>query len=225
MDVYYGRIELEILSRSLWLTANRAARRATRIDRDEMVTAVVMAAAATEAFLHEVPQLIAINRAAPKYTPRGGDEAFLTLAARLVELQKRQEDVTRQYMTAAEILGRPFDPGANPLRDFQTLVSIRNDLVHPRLGDDDWKKKPAFNLPQMVIYWPPYIGELQARGLATDDSVTWRAALKARAVADWACETAESVIQAIAREFPSEFQPPGWEASIVYPMRECWVGR
>jgi hypothetical protein len=102
----------------------------------EAIAAIVLSAAATEAFVNELPVRIrnAIDRGDKIPTP------MVTCAVALDELESANAKTTSKYQIAALTLsGAAFDTGARPYQGFEQLYRLRNAVMHPK-PDPEIKK-------------------------------------------------------------------------------------
>jgi hypothetical protein len=161
--------------------------RGTNALTSDAIAAVIMAAAAAEAFINELPGRIrsAISRQG-KFTNQ-----MVACADALDELETVRANTGAKYQVAAITLrGEKFPPGEQPFQDFDQLVRLRNALMHPKAVPDIRK----------------LISDLARRGLTTDRRIpaeadeiglTWLDRLQDPAIADWACLVAHKMMLAV----------------------------
>jgi hypothetical protein len=192
-----GAIHLH--SRPLLLISREAAIRA----KDDSVTAgsrptdailaIVMAAAAAEAFINEFAALV------PRLYDLIDDPpiALATCTEVLLDLEESRVPVTTKYLVASQALaGKSFNTGAAPYQDFKLLIDLRNSIMHI---------KPAFsgesNLGQRCA------DVLGQRGIAIahtgQGSLSWFHRLMTPGVAEWAHDAALKMILAFMARVPS----------------------
>lgn len=115
---------------ALALDARDRAAEARRSDRTVMapdaLVAVVMAAAATEAFINEVGAYYKLGHR--EWEPRETASGVAHAAAE----ENRGSTKLKYLMASLTLSGHMFDQGTQPFQDFSTLMSIRNDLMHPK---------------------------------------------------------------------------------------------
>lgn len=122
-------------SRQLLLIAHESAIRA-REDAtaplgmtNHAVPAIILAAAATEAFVNEfadfAPEAYSNSLGMEKIPPPVSDCVRI-----LRELERAREQVTTKYFEAATALGKPFNKGSAPFQDFKLLTDLRNAIIH-----------------------------------------------------------------------------------------------
>lgn len=211
-------------SGSIWRTACQARNRAAAAVEEnsetwpeDTIVAIVLAAAATEAFINELAESIAIHRDSP-YRPSDSISAQTRACAdALQEIEESRGSLTLKYLIASQTLsGSTFEKGTNPYQDFVTLIKLRNDLMH--LRPQDSFLDPKEGMPGLILEPPKYIKALQQRGLARTPphgkgGISWFNLLQTREMAAWACETAQNIILAVMDFIPEGPVPaldPAW---------------
>ena len=122
-------------------------------------------------------------------------------------IEDAQGSIGLKYHMASKILsGRTFDASKAPFQDFDTLVKLRNEVVHPRHRDRTGKGgyvEPA----------SPAIRNLQQRGLTTtrgrqsgdpSGGMSWLNEIECGRTATWACQAAREIITAILTMLPQD---------------------
>jgi hypothetical protein len=196
----------------------------------DAAVAVIMSAVAAEGFINELAEAARVldrepgspggapgRPGQPGQASVGGDASvpavtedsqarakLANLARLLGEVEESRGTVQLKYQIASLALsGRTFDPGMNPFQDFDTLVEVRNLLVHFRPRDKFATDHEGFVTGNEH---PRSVRALQQRGLAKrpeEDSLhSWSGTLMTREMADWACSTALEMILAIVRLVP-----------------------
>jgi hypothetical protein len=220
---------------TVMLTAHRARNRvireedAKRAAGEQLVvlpdaTAVVMlAAAASEAFINEFAEEIGMRRQhGATWDPPVQMSPLLTSAADAVlDLEFRHGKTQDKYAAAAIALGQPLARGAPPFQEFVRLFKLRNALMHAhpvRLSETH---------DGTVI-----AGVLAGRGIALANSpvanFAWYDRVGTAGVARWACSTALAMVIAILDRLPQSANPmdPLQAAQTLYrqPMfgDETW---
>jgi hypothetical protein len=200
----------------LWATACEARDRAAGAVRDnaqvwpaDAIVSIVLAAAATEAFINELTELVALQRDAAYRRTNPISLALRAFADALQEIEESRGSLALKYLMASQTLsGSTFDKGSNPYQDFATLVNLRNDLMH--LKPRDTFLEPDNGLP-LVIQPPRYIRGLQQRGLAHTPpegvGMSWLNMLQTPQMAVWACDTAHNIILAVLSFIPDASGP------------------
>ena len=172
------------------LTARDRAAEARRLDASSMppdaLVSIVMAAAATEAFINE---LGAYYRLGTFLQP-----AELACGEVLAEVERGQGSTQLKYLLASLTLsGHMFDKGSKPFQDFSKLMTVRNSLMHP---------KPLDQFSDSGVMEPPgFMGDFEQRGMTyqrdADMSVSWLNLLETETMASWACGAAVDIILAV----------------------------
>jgi hypothetical protein len=102
----------------------------------EALSAVLFSALAVEAFINELAEAAARDSHEPWMTGLPGVNVLRDLAETLDMIEDAQGDIGLKYHMASKILrGRTFDTNQAPFQDFNALVKLRNELVHPRHRD------------------------------------------------------------------------------------------
>ncbi len=97
--------------------------------RPDALVAVIFSVVAMEAFINEIAELASQNN--PHLAPQ--PLSISVLANLLTEAE--QGSLQLKFSIAKAVLdGVPYDKGGRPFQHFQLLVSLRNQLVHPREG-------------------------------------------------------------------------------------------
>jgi hypothetical protein len=175
----------------------------------EALTTILFSALATEALINELPEAAA--RATNLHPDVPGIGILVDLAATLGAAEKAQGRIDSKYHLASEILtGKTFPIGAAPFQDFAGLITLRNELVHPRHRD----RTTAAGHVQPVS---KVVRDLQRRGLTTTrgrgpsdvpGGVSWLGEIKSDGVASWAYNAARGIIIALLRMLPENARLP-----------------
>src|SRR5262249_23130517 len=101
---------------------------------------IVFAALSVEAFINELAEMAGRDVDSNDRGHVAGRPAevqvLADLAAVLGEIEDTRGTVELKYLMLSRLLtGATPDQGAQPYQDFRDLVSLRNDLVHPRHRD------------------------------------------------------------------------------------------
>src|ERR1700676_2571312 len=108
--------------------AREDSRRPDALTSDSLV-AIVMGAAAAEAFINELAEVI--DRSRSDIPAR-----MTAFAAAVNEVESGRGSVTLKYLLASFALtGVVFDKGKSPYQDFDQLIGLRNSLVHLKPTD------------------------------------------------------------------------------------------
>jgi len=98
----------------------------TKVSCSPSIIAVVVAAAALESFISDLAALI-------EFGLKPHQELLGKLATELNRLENKREPLTSKYQATKSMLsGVPFDKGRPPFKEFQLLIRVRNQLVHPK---------------------------------------------------------------------------------------------
>jgi hypothetical protein len=183
--------------------ARDRARRSEGQQTSEALTAILFAALATEALINEIG--VAASRAASLHPETERDDALADLAATLDLIEKAQGQIDLKYQLASKVLvGVTLPRGEPPFQDFANLITLRNELVHPRHRDRTTEAghvEPASKV----------IRDLRQRGLTSTGGrqpgdvpggVSWLDEIKSSGVANWAYVTAREIIVAVLKMLP-----------------------
>ena len=138
-----------------------------------------------------------------------GVDLLRDLAETLDAIEDAQGSIGLKYHMASKILsGRTFDASKAPFQEFDTLVKVRNEIVHPRHRDRT--REGGYTEPTS-----PAIRDLQQRGLTTTrgrkpgdaaGGISWLNEIECARTATWACQTAREIITAVLAMFPQDFR-------------------
>jgi hypothetical protein len=167
------------------------------------VIAVLLAAASAEAFINEIPERIDLyRRDESKELVDLVDRRFWALSDVLNELERGRVSILSKYLMAAQALGHPYDRAANPFRDFRTLITLRNDVLHIKPRN---RYMPP-NGGTVGGQWPDHVAALEQQGLvlthSASEGVSWLEALETPELANWACETSLAIVASILHALP-----------------------
>jgi hypothetical protein len=189
-------------------------------------TALIMAVVAAEAFLNEFPEYIAMGQ--PPYLPphlwATTDEMdACALALKQAEIERRSL-VDKVQIASCALSGKKFSKGKAPLQDFQTLVNLRNEIVHlkPAWSTQDHRARRLVSI-------------LQKRGLTVKHDAgvdwSWFDVIQRPGVSDWACETVRQMLLALVdlcpdqpRDLPADRDPLRHEKQYLRDMLPPKVG-
>jgi hypothetical protein len=182
----YHSLQSLHVARDAATAANRVATE-PRLSNDAL-TAIVMAAASTEAFVNEFPEYAPLMYSV--LGPTEAPDAVTAVVQVLQELEESRVPVTTKYLVASQVLiGKAFNTGAAPYQDFKLLIDLRNAIMHikpTREGDRHPGKRIADVLGQ--------------RGLALPNTgpgtLSWFDRIKTPMVASWAHDAALDTIRA-----------------------------
>jgi hypothetical protein len=201
----------------LWRLACDArdrAERAVELNKDawpyEAVVAVILAAAASEAFINELAQVMVMTRGTRGQRGVPLPSALSDFADKIEEIEKARGRTTEKYLAASQALGgKMFDKGKSPYQDFALLMTLRNDIMHLR-PRDTFEEELRGQDVETTVRWPKYLACLQSRGLAqkVDCLASWFDLLATAALSRWACDTALLMILAILDLVPDTVDDP-----------------
>jgi hypothetical protein len=171
----------------------------------DALSAILFSALAAEAFINELPEAASRDAYGIRDLRLPAAPVLDDLATTLNAMEQAHERIQSKYDAARKILtGRAFDHGARPFQDFNDLMKLRNDLVHPRHLDQTTAlghTEPA----------SPVVRDLQQRGLtrtrgrSRDDpmgGMSWLSEIYCGRMAAWAHKAARDVIAELIRELP-----------------------
>lgn len=170
---------------------------------EDALVSIVMAAAAAEAFINELGAYYerTFGPLEPRETASG---------VALAEVERSRGSTELKYLVASLALsGQIFDRGTSPFQEFSTLITIRNDLMHP---------KPRDNFVDGGGIVPPkYVRDFMQRGMAYTreaDGTSWLNLLETEHVASWACQAAVDIIVAVIAMTPPDGFIATWGKSF-----------
>jgi hypothetical protein len=93
-----------------------------------------------------------------------------------------------------------FDKGSQPFQDFLILMTVRNNLMHPKPLDQ-------FDDSGRVMVPPSYVRDFELRKMTyerdADTSVSWLNLLETEKIASWACRAAIEIILSVISIAPA----------------------
>ena len=175
----------------------------------EALSAILFASLAAEAFINELAEAAARDANGPWMTGLPGVDLLRDLAETLDAIEDAQGSIGLKYHMASKILsGRTFDASKVPFQEFDTLVKVRNEIVHPRHRDRT--RGGGYIEPTS-----PAIRDLQQRGLTTTrgrksgdvpGGISWLNEIECARTATWACQAAREIITAVLTMLPQDFR-------------------
>jgi hypothetical protein len=209
----------------LWAIACQARDRAVARDAEDerafngdALTAVVMAALTTEAFINDIAASFAFHRDGVDHLaqelPQISESipAWMRLfAGVMTDAVASNVELRIKYQIAAQILdGHRFDTGENPYQDFNRLVVLRNTLAHLKPEQVDLEKGSTGqslyiffrdkgmtrNHPTGFIRGPD--------GNLVDVPRSGVSDIQTGAVATWACTTARGIIEGLCSKMADD---------------------
>jgi hypothetical protein len=179
----------------------------------DSISAVVLAAAATEGFINELAgHMDFYRRLNPGLVPDGEQkERLFKLAGVVLDLEERHRPVTEKYAAAwFTLTGQCAEPGRAPFQAFHLLHRLRDELMHLKVATDDEKHSGR-----------EITNALAQQGIALKGDkagdLEWFDRLETPEVAGWACVTARKIIMTIL-----EASPP--HPTIHFDPLDLWRG-
>jgi hypothetical protein len=171
----------------------------------DALSAILFSALAAEAFINELPEAASRDVYCIRDLQLPAAPVLDDLALTLNAMEQAHEGIQPKYDAARKILtGRAFDHGVAPFQDFNDLMKLRNDLVHPRHRDQTTglgHTEPA----------SPVVRDLQRRGLTRTrgrrrgdpmGGMSWLSEIYCGRTAAWAHKAACDVIVELIRALP-----------------------
>lgn len=193
--------------------------------KDDALIIIVFCAAALEAFLNELPELLSMFPAAS-----GSEPPQIASYVDLVkEVEANNGSIKLKYLLAYSVLsGQPCEKGEIPYQDFSLLVDIRNELLHGKPRNVSSVTKPDGTIefgPQHKI-----LGRLRDKGILDKSQPTfdvpvtnaqgavetrpipiplpWHYLVATKAAGNWACETVATVVESLLKVVPDSQNKP-----------------
>jgi hypothetical protein len=208
------------VSNVIWTVAADAAEKATEqaavdphMPVPAAISAIIIAAASTEAFINElghflttVPVFVA-DHGAPEQQEWG------PIGHVLKQLEKDHAQAVTKYMTASVLLpGEALDPGRDPLQSYKQLMRVRHEFVHPKPQTEEIKDgvRQETDLMQFFIakQWT-----VETRAGGGPHVTGYFNRLQTPEVARWACRAAMEIVLNISQRFVRERVTP---LDIIY---------
>ena len=157
----------------------------------DSLAAIVMAAAACEAFINELGEYIPLYGAATRdWAPI--PQKLVDCGSVLARLESERSPVALKYLVASLILsGSMFNSGEAPMQAFEELLALRNSVMHLKPSDKSGPKR-AEALAQRGEAYPVEPGW----------NMHWLDRLETPQTAEWACATARAIILAVLAMIP-----------------------
>jgi hypothetical protein len=172
--------------------------------RDALGT-ILFSALAAEAFINELPEAASRDAYTLRYLQFPAVPVLDDLAATLRAMVAARKKIQLKYQAAMKILtGSAFNRGAAPYQDFDRLIALRNDLVHPRHLD----RTTALGHTEPAS---PVVRDLRQRGLTRTrgrrrgdpaGGMSWLSEIYCGRTAAWAHKAACDVIAEVIRALP-----------------------
>lgn len=154
---------------------------------DDAITAIVLAAAAAEAFVNELADNVGLIRQNTSH--RRLDAKVCAASDAILDVEFLKGSVANKYLGAAKALGSPFSRGNQPFQDFDRLIALRNAVMHVK------PVKPV--KPNEKHSGEVETDQLGLQSIAISSqtsSLQWFDRLMTPEVARWACKSARAVI-------------------------------
>jgi len=174
----------------------------------EALVSIVLAAISLEAFINEFGGTAAIDA-----TIKGAPGWLTTLAEVLGEAENNRATITSKFQLAMLVIsGKPFKRSAAPFQDFDTLVRLRNEIVHLKPFETVQETQEG----DLVTIEPSIIKRLAGTGaLGTHPlfeeaisaggavSFNWVDHVSTKAMSRWACNTAAGIVKGLISALPT----------------------
>ena len=164
----------------------------------DSILAVVVAAAAAEAFINELADHALIWReAASDWAPAAVSAELYAAALAIQQSESSNGSVIDKYLLAsAQLPGDRLTKGAPPFQEFVLLSRLRDAIMHTKPAHDEdghagTQVTDALAQRGIAIKLDPNVG------------FSWFNRIEVPAVAQWACETARAIILALLNQIPS----------------------
>ena len=179
----------------------RVAAKLSDADPSRPLDAILYSAIALEAFPNDFADLIEVFS---EHKPNDFAVELLAVGRILPELEKQRVQPRTKYQILYHLLTTStFDPSKPPYQDFEFLLNIRNELVHPKCNlvrNEGEKGLVRYDQKTRKL-----ISGMIGRGFLlhpNDPCMPWKMYLDNKKAADWAVETACLMINAILDAVP-----------------------
>ena len=164
----------------------------------------MFSALAAEAFINELPEAASRDAYGTRGLQLPAEPVLDDLAGTLSAMEQAHERIQAKYDAARKILtGRAFDHGAAPFQDFNDLIKLRNDLVHP-LHQDRTTTLGHTEPASPVVRDLQRRGRTRTRGRRGDPmgGMSWLSEIYCGRMAAWAHKAACDVIAELIMALP-----------------------
>lgn len=165
------------------------------IATDDAIPAIVLAAAATEAFINDMAETIGVCRQnASDWMGAALTPELRTCADAIFDAEFEGDFDPQKYFLASKALGQQFDRGREPFQFFAKLIALRNEVIHIKANRADGKHTGA-----------SVTMELAQRELTVKFSVGQMSCfdqIQSPQVAAWACKSAIDIVFALLDKVP-----------------------
>jgi hypothetical protein len=183
--MHFHSVHILLIAVSAWNRARDDARRPNALTTDSIL-AIVMAAAATEAFANEFAEY-AQSLQKDSVPPETPWEKLQLAAAEVTDIEDQRGKIEEKYTAMwLALSGQHVNRGAAPYQDFANLIGLRNAIMHVKAAREDEAHtgtRITEALTQRRIALEAGSGQL-----------AWFDRLETPAVAGWACEAARAII-------------------------------
>jgi uncharacterized protein YutE (UPF0331/DUF86 family) len=187
--------------------------RSARGDRSMLTTdaiiALVVAAAAAEAFINEFAENVGTYRKhAGEWSRNSVTPEMESAAAAIFDCEFARDSVSEKFVAASQALDAKFDKDANQFQDLDRLIRLRNAIMHvtsPRSAETHVGVRLT--------------DELARNGIAlstTQFPGSWFERLQVPAVGEWACTSGRESILAFLNLVPITPNDPLRSARELY---------
>lgn len=155
----------------------------------DSIVAIVLSAAATEAFIHELADHIDVWRTnAADWPDVNMTEEMKTFADVIDDLEESRSSVVAKYSIGSLVIaGKSFRRDKAPYQDFKDLIGVRNAIMHSKPASRSMDTHSGTKIAK----------KLAQRGIAINAEgahIQWFNQLETPAVAQWACASAHAII-------------------------------
>jgi hypothetical protein len=156
----------------------------------DTISAIMLATAATEAFINDMAEIIGVCRQnAADFMGDSLTHELCVCADAIFDAEFAREGTPQKYFVASKALGLPFDRGCDPFQSFAKLIALRNEVVHIKASRADGKHAGV-----------SVTKELAQRGLTVKvplGELPWFDQIQSPQMAVWACKSAIDLIFAM----------------------------
>jgi uncharacterized protein YutE (UPF0331/DUF86 family) len=190
-------------------SAERSARGDTSMMTMEAIVALIVAAAAAEAFINEFAENVGTYRKHSANWSRNSITPEMEAAAAAVfDCDFARDSVSEKFVAASRALSTRFDEDGNQFQDLDRLIRLRNAIMHatsPRTAETHAGVR--------------FTEELAQRGIALSAEKfpgSWFDRLQVPAVGEWACTSARESILGFLNLVPITPNDPLRSARELY---------
>jgi hypothetical protein len=168
------------------------------------LVSIVFSVVAVEAFLNEATEM------ALRFSDYAGEPQMVPVFAEcMVDAEKSRASLESKFALANWVLvGKKLNKGALPYQDFALMVRLRDRLVHFKGNEGFDPKATAQEFHKDLIQRFGRNKNLLAEDM---EPGSWMHAIETKAIANWCCSTAASVVVDFVAKAPTE---GGWQAFL-----------